>query len=55
MRTLAATQATTFGGIAAKLYIIRDDFRDGESDFSHAILRSALRDAERLAGKAVAS
>lgn len=53
IRALAATHATTFGGIAAKLYVIRDDFRDGESDFSHAILRSALHDAERLSGKVV--
>jgi hypothetical protein len=49
MDAIAKTPATSFAGIAAKLYAIRDDFRDGISDFSGAILRSALRDAERLA------
>ena len=52
---LSTTPAITVAGLAVKLRMIRNDFRDGGSDHSGPILRSALRDAERLAGKAVAS
>jgi hypothetical protein len=55
MEAIAATPATTVAGIAAELRVIRNDFADGETGHSGSILRSALRDAERLAGKAVQS
>jgi len=53
--TLARTPAQSVIGLAVKLRVIRDDFRDGEMIYSDRMLRSAVRDAERLAGKAVRS
>ena len=55
MKAISTTSATTLAGLAAKLRVIREDFRDGKTDYSDQIMRSALRDAERLAGKAVRS
>jgi hypothetical protein len=55
MTALSATPAVTFAGIAVKLRVIRHDFRDGATDYSGPILRSAICDAERLAGKAARS
>ena len=50
---IARTRAENVAGLAAKLHVIRQDFRDGPTTFSAVILRSAARDAARLAGKAV--
>jgi hypothetical protein len=49
MKLLSNTPAISLAGIAAKLHVIRNDFRDGGADYSGSVLRSALRDAERLA------
>ena len=49
MLALIAAPAQSVLGIAMKLGTIKDDFRDGNSSYSDRMLRSALRDAERLA------
>ena len=46
---MAKAKAESMVGIAIKLRVIREDFGAARPSFSHAILRSALRDAERLA------
>lgn len=48
MLALIAAPAQSVHGIAIKLRTIKDDFRDGHSSYSDRMLRSALRDAERL-------
>lgn len=54
MLNLIAAPAESAVGIAIKLRPIRDDFRDGAGTYSDRLLRSALRDAERLAKGAAA-
>jgi hypothetical protein len=49
LRSIARAPAEGMAGIAVKLRAIRHDFRDGKAEFSDQILRSAARDAERLA------
>ena len=48
-QAIARTPAESMTGIAVKLRVIRRDFDWGKAEFSDAILRSAARDAERLA------
>ena len=47
---LIDTPAETVAGIAAKLRVVQNHFDGGESDWAHALLESAIEDADRLAG-----
>ena len=50
MRAIVNTQATSYAGLAVKLRIIKPDMEDdGDTKHSVPLIRSALRDALRLA------